>query len=152
MEDFNTLSPNEKLDDILCRLNKYQSNTPKEATQLSFDVFPYDVNEAQRKIPQILSILRHLEKDGYIEHNLAGFIITFSGSFFIENGGYVASATSQKETSDRVQLIEKITLENSARLNDLTFWLVAATVLLFLLEFLKFLLDYNLLPCYQKSP
>ena len=95
---------------------------------------------AENHMPEVRSMLDYLVDEKYARHNqnTNDFSITFRGKKFIEDGGYLSQ---ENEKNARQAWEDEILLrgiENGKRLNDLTMGLMIATILLFLLEFVKF--------------
>lgn len=146
-------SPNQLLDDTLLFFNgiNYQMGSPFVAQKLK----PI-LNVTELKIWYILN---KLVEDGYLHKTVANarhdyfYTISFNGSVFIENGGYIAKSIRDAFEHNRLEKLEISQMESQKSMTRLTM-IIAFGTLVAAVYYLYFLIQ-DLCWCefvWQKHP
>lgn len=140
MENFKELPANKQLDEILLFLKDNPNQEIVKITNRFFEWSEGDIQSNLHYISSIIDFLTQVEK--YVESDYLKFRITFRGLKFIEDGGYRGEAISnaRKDATERI---------NQRMLTWGAVGAAIGAILLFLLEGVKFLIDYNLLPWHR---
>lgn len=148
----NDLKPIEKLDWILDYFRSQKSYLTDDQLNENFKKIGFSIDA-----DDLIRILDKLINDGHIiekkidrwQNPIASrYLISYQGHLFIDSGGYTIKASRDTEDALRIHLDNQrqITLQdnsekNSKRLNLLTFWLAVGTIILALIEIIKFLCE-----------
>ena len=107
---------------------------------------------------ELRTILRKLRRDGYIdllddgvklrawddEHGYSDKMViqkNFEGFLFCQENGYQGKVTKEKAQDIRLENIETIQQNLARRLNNLTGWIAFGTVMLVIIEIVKFIYE-----------
>lgn len=148
----NDPKPTEKLDWILNFFKTQKSYLTDDQLNVNLKSVGFAIEP-----DDLIRVLDTLINDGYIiekktdvSQNLIAsrYLISYKGYLFIDSGGYVAKASRDAADALHIHLdnqrqiaLQDHSEKNSKHLNLLTLWLAVGTIILALIEIIKFLCD-----------
>jgi hypothetical protein len=131
--DFDALTPNQKLDEIL----KFLNGKPYQPIHaICYNFYSKDPKIVAEKLPELYQILGFLESEQFVTDSGTDYRLTFPGQQFIEDGGYIGR-------HDRTTIEKNRAVTNELMLRWGAVGAAVGAIALFALELLKFLIDYN---------